>query len=304
MRPPTRSRRSQSVLVTILEAAFLVVVWAWVFAAALFIRNTFLPRLPITVTPQQLGLAAQTVTFKATDGLRLEGWKIPGDPQRPWIIACHGLGSNRLDLLEVVTGLHRAGFNLFLFDFRAHGGSQGRVTSFGWREQRDLEGALAWLGREPEVPPRPYGVYGISMGGSVALMVASRDDRIGAVATDSPYTSLEDSLGRHLALLYPWVPKIPFLWFVLATYRLQFGVWPAALSPLRSAAALSPRPFLVIQGEQDERMTLEGTRQIYDAAGEPKQLWVVKESGHLEAFSLNPDAYRKRLLGFFESSLK
>ena len=288
---------------SILGAVFLVVFWTWVLTALLLLRNTFLPRFPITVTPQHLGMSAQTVTFPSSDGLRLEGWKIPGDPQRPWIIACHGLGSNRMDLLELTTGLHQAGFNLLLFDFRAHGGSAGRVTSFGWREQRDLEGALAWLSGQPDVPTRPYGVFGISMGGSVALMVAARDDRIGSIAVDSPYLNLDDSLRRHQRLLYPWLPPEPFGWFVAATYRLRFGVWPSDVSPLRSVERLAPRPLLIIQGAEDTRMTLDGARQLYAAAAGPKQFWAVKGASHLEAFSLDPDSYRGTLVSFFESSL-
>ena len=288
---------------SILGVVFLVLFWTWVLTAVLLLRNTLLPRFPVTIASQQLGLSAQTVTLKASDGMRLEGCKIPGDPQRPWIIACHGLGSNRMDLLEVTGGLHQAGFNLLLFDFRAHGGSDGRVTSFGWREQRDLEGALAWLSSQPDIPTRPYGVYGISMGGSVALMVAARDERIGAVAVDSPYTSLEDSLGRHQRLLYPWLPTQPILSFVLATYRLRFGVWPSDVSPLRSVERLAPRPLLIIQGAEDVRMTLDGARQLYAAAAGPKQFWAVKGAGHLEVFSLDPDSYRGTLVSFFESSL-
>ena len=289
---------------TILEAVFLVVFWAWVFAAALFIRNTVLPRLPITVTPDQVGLSAQTVLFRATDGMRLEGWKISGQPQRPWIILCHGLGANRMDLLEIAAGLHQDGFNVFLFDFRAHGGSGGRVSSFGWREERDLEGALAWLGSQPDVPPRPYGLYGISMGGAVALMVAARDERIGAVAVDSPYTNLAASLGHHQKLLYPWLPKQPFLGFVVATYRLQFGIWPSEVSPIASVERFGSRPLLVIQGSRDLRVPPEGARRLYAAAAGPKQFWLVEGAGHLETFSLTPDAYRGTLVSFFESSLK
>ena len=223
----------------ILEVLFLIVFWAWLLAALLFLRNTLLPRAPILQTPEQFGLPADPVEFEASDGLRLQGWKITGDPDRPWIILCHGLGTNRADLLDIAAGLHAAGFSLLLFDFRGHGNSAGRMTSFGWTEQQDLEGALALLSRQAEIPTTPYGVYGISMGGSVALLVAARDERIGAVAVDSPYTSLQETLDRHLTLLYPWAPRVPFLWFVLATYRMRYGVWPASVSPQASAPSRS-----------------------------------------------------------------
>lgn len=288
---------------SILEVVFLVVFWTWVGAALLFLRNTLLPRLPIARTPESFGLPADTVRFQATDGMRLEGWRIPADPKRSWILLCHGIGSNRADLLDIAAALHKARFNLLLFDLRGHGESAGRVTSFGWQEQRDLQGALAFLGQQPDVPPKPYGIFGISMGGAIALLVAAQDERLGAVAVDSPYTSLEASLRRYLALLYPMLPEIPFRWFILATYRVRFGVWPRRVSPQAAVAALSPRPLLLIQGGQDSRTPLESAKALYAAAGEPKDLLVVESAGHLEAFAVNPQAYLKRLVRFFESSL-
>lgn len=282
----------------VLEVGFLFVFWAWVFVAALFLRNTVLPRWPLAGTPDAFGLPAETVQFPSTDGLRLEGWKIPSAPSQPWVILCHGLGSNRSDLLDIAAALHAQGFNLLLFDFRGHGGSAGRVTSFGWTERRDLEGALAFLGRQGDVPARPCGVYGISMGGAVALMVAAKDERLGAVAVDSPYTDLEDSLGRHLALLYR-LPAVPALWMVAATYRLRFGVWPRAVSPLESARHLAPRPVLVVHGAADPRMPLAGARAIAEAASGPGVLWVIKGAGHLEGFAVDPEGYTARLGEFF-----
>ena len=288
-----------------LEVVFLTIFWTWALSAILFLRNTIPPRQPFTQLPEAWRLAAQTVQFRATDGVSLEGWVIRGgDPSQPWIIACHGLGTNRADLLDVSVGLHRAGFNLLLMDFRAHGGSAGRTSSFGWREQRDLEGALAFLGRQPEVAATPYGVYGISMGGAVALLVAGGDERIGAVAIESPYTNLEESLRHHLKLLYPWLPRMPFHWYILATYRLRFGVWPRHVSPEDAARQLVGRPLLVIHGTEDPRMPLEGIKRFVARAGEPKELWVVEGSGHLGAYQLNPDAYLDRLTRFFRTSLQ
>jgi len=297
--------------VIIVEVVFLVVFWTWALAALLFLRNTVLSRVPLVQTPESFNLSAQTVQFRATDGVELEGWLVPAVPagrqgasDQPWIILCHGLGTSRADMLEVGAGLHRAGFNLLLFDFRGHGGSAGRTTSFGWREQRDLEGALAFLGQQSEIPARPYGVYGISMGGSVALMVAGRDERIGAVAVESPYTNLEESIGHHLALIYPWIPKVPFHWYVLATYRMRFGVWPRHVSAERGVQALNGRPLLLIHGAEDPRMPLDGITRMFNNASQPKDLWVVEGSGHLGVYAFNSQVYLDRLTRFFHASLK
>lgn len=294
----------QTPLVSGLEVIFLIGFWAWAVSALVFLRNTLLPRLPVASSPRFLNLPSETVHFPATDGVNLEGWMIPSHPTRPWVILCHGLGSNRADLLELAGGLHQAHFNLLLFDFRAHGGSSGRTSSFGWLEQRDLKGALAFLGQRSDILAHPYGVYGISMGGAVALMVAEADERIGAVAVDSVYTTLEEALAKHLRLLYPMIPREPFLSFILVTYRLRFGVWPRYVSPKDSAATLSPRPLLLIHGAQDTRMPLEGARQTYASAGGPKELWVVDQAGHLEGFGLHPERYLERLVTFFELSLQ
>lgn len=287
----------------VLEIVFLTVFWTWVASAVLFLRNTYLPRLPVTILPDAFGLPSETVQFHATDGVGLEGWKISADPSKPWIILCHGVGSNRSDLLQIAAGLHAARFNLFLFDFRGHGGSAGRVTSFGWLEQRDLEGALAFLGQQADIPAQPYGIYGISMGGAVALMTAAQDERLGTVAADSPYSNLEATLGRHLTLMYP-LPKVPFLWFVLATYRLRFGVWPKQLSPQASAVQLAPRAVLLLHGGADPRMPLEDAQAMASGISGPKELFVVPGAGHLESFAYAPQEYVARLVGFFESHLR
>ena len=287
----------------ILEALFLVFFWGWVFTAALFLRNTRLPRMPLSTSPAVWQLPFVSVRFQATDGIWLSGWKIATDPQEPWIILCHGLGTNRADLLDLAAALHHARYNLFLFDFRAHGESQGATTSFGWNEQRDLEGALAFLGTQPEVPERPYGVFGISMGGAVAIMVAARDERVGAVAVEGVYEDLQESIGHHLKLLYR-LPRVPCAFFASSAYRLRVGVWPRHMSPIKEVSALSPRPLFIIHGAQDARMPLANANALFETAREPKDLCVIPDAGHLGGHQANPADYERRLVRFFDSHLR
>ncbi|MBI3088085.1 MAG: alpha/beta hydrolase [Candidatus Omnitrophica bacterium] len=287
----------------VLEVAFLALFWTWVFSAALFLRNTVLPRLPMTASPEAWHLPATPVRFQAADGVWLSGWTIAADPREPWLILCHGLGANRADLLDIAAGLFKARYNLLLFDFRAHGDSEGRSTSFGWHEQRDLEGALAFLGAQPEIPDRPYGVFGVSMGGAVAVMVAAEDERIGAVAIDSMYSDLEASINHHIKLLYR-LPRIPFGWFVASAYRLRFGVWPRQMSPLQAIGRISPRPVFLIHGGTDPRMPLTEAQALLEAAQSPKDLWVIQGTEHLATYASAPDVYLARLVQFFNSSLR
>jgi len=286
-----------------LDVLFLLIFWTWVVTGALFLRNTFLPRMPIQMTPDAVGLSYEPVRFRSTDGLWLSGWKLTADLQAPWIIICHGLGTNRADLLDVAAALVQAGYNVLTFDFRAHAESQGKVTSFGWREQRDLEGALAFLGSLPDMPERPYGVYGVSMGGAVAIMVAARDERLAAVAVDSIYSDLEESIAHHLKLLYR-LPRVPFSLFAGSAYRLRFGVWPRRMSPVSVIGQISPRAVLVVQGDGDPRVPLAQGQALFQAAGEPKDLWVIQGTEHLASLRTDPAAYMRRLVAFFDSFLK
>ena len=287
----------------ILDVLFLLIFWTWALTGVLFLKNTFLPRLPLAVSPADIDLPYESVRFRATDGLWLSGWKLTTDLQAPWVIVCHGLGTNRADLLDVAAALVQAGYNVLTFDFRAHAESQGRVTSFGWREQHDLEGALAFLGSLPDVPERPCGVYGVSMGGAVAIMVAARDERLAAVAVDSIYSDLEASIAHHLKLLYR-LPRVPFSLFVGSVYRLRFGVWPRRMSPVSAIGRISPRAVLVVQGDGDPRVPVAQGHALFQAAGQPKDLWVVQGTEHLAGLRSDPAAYMRRLVVFFDSFLK
>ena len=145
-------------------------------------------------------------------------------------------------------------------------------------------------------------MYGISLGAAVALMTASVDERLQALALDGPYSDLDSSIKQHQKLMFPRLPAEPFLTFIRLTYRLRFGVWPKAVSPAQSAARLNQRPLLLIAGSEDVRTPPAETEQIRQSYPS-SEYWRIEGAGHLEGFALDPTAYAQRLTRFFTTHL-
>jgi len=242
----------------------------------------------------------EEVSFQTSDGLRLRGSFSLSDPERPTVVLCHGVGANRTDLYPFTKLLYEEGrLNVFTFDFRGHGESDGRYTSYGAFERRDLEAALDFLDRQSL--RREYGFMGISMGGSVGLLVAAQDQRLKALWVDSPYIDLKETIEIHLKLLYR-LPRFPFLHFALFSYRLLFRTDAGEISPIRDVARIAPRPLMIVNGAADERMRPDLARLLYDRAKGAKELWLIPGAGHLEGHLLQSQEYDRRLLTFFQKA--
>jgi len=133
------------------------------------------------VTPADSGLAYETVPFRSTDGLALEGWWIvPKDgvrrPDLATVILCHpeddslAVATGRTGkarVLPLAVALSRAGFIVLAFDFRSYGGSTGPATTGGDRERKDLAGAIEFAGARSV--GAPLVLWGQGMGATVAL---------------------------------------------------------------------------------------------------------------------------------------
>ena len=267
--------------------------------------NSHPPRYPLSIPPSQFGLKYEDVTFKTADLVDLKGWFIPSLKVRersPAVIICHGLGANKSDFTDLAGHLARAGFHVLLFDFRAHGESGGSRSSFGHLEKDDLGSAIKYLQTRKEVGPQRIGVYGFSLGAAVAVLAAARHEDIKAVVSDSSFTSLRDQGLNLLKNAYgrPFTPLIyPLMW----TYRLYFGVDPESVSPLRSISRISPRPLLIIGGEEDEQMPASDAQRLYAAAGDPKEIWLVPGAVHGGTLGSAGEAYYRRVGAFFSSHL-
>jgi fermentation-respiration switch protein FrsA (DUF1100 family) len=260
------------------------------------------PREQIARTPASLGLPYEDVAFTTQDGLLLRGWFLPAASNHATVILGHGFTRSRQELLDVAAMLHRNCYNVLMFDWRAHGESEGTRTTFGYKEVKDLAAAVDYVASRPELDPQRIGVLGKSMGGAIAIRAAAELPQIQAVVSDSPYPSLQDSIQVGVERRGP-LGVWPFRFIALSLGLNAIGIDPGLVRPIDDIDEISPRPVLIIQGGRDALVPADTGERLYAAAGEPKYLWYAPEAAHVEASSRYPREYEARVIKFFDAAL-
>lgn len=276
-------------------AVALLLFW-WVLLA---IAATHPPRAPLFLTPFDVQVPFDPVLFPSRDGTPLAGWWVPHPHPRGVAVLCHGYVANRCEVLGVAIELHRMGLSCLLFDFRAHGESGGRSTTIGVREVQDALGAVDFAVRFG----LPVLLFGSSMGGAVAIMAAARDPRVSAVIADSAYANLSDAankwweagFGRVIGKL---CRPVKYLAMLLTRTSLSQA------QPVREIGKIAPRPVLLIHGDRDHLVPVEHAYALYQAAGEPRTLWIANGSGHVQARVDQPENYYAQIAAFIEKWLE
>lgn len=250
------------------------------------------------------GIAYEDVTIPSFDGTRLYGWWMAASKRAPTIVALHGVKKNRTDVLRAALVLRRAGFNVLVFDGRAHGDSEGRFVTYGFYERRDVETAIEWLIAEKLIDRRRVGLAGESMGAAIALQVAAHNPWIGAVWADSPFASLrrvaEEFMQRVTRL--PGAVLSPVMWTTIqvANYRGKFDI--ETVNPLELAAKINC-PVQLVHGAEDQLIATVHSEQIYEALGGDKEIWVVEGARHARSVRHSKTEYSARLRKFFRKNL-
>ena len=166
---------------------------------------------------------------------------------------------------------------------------------------RDIRAAVAFLQTQPEVDPDRIGIYGGSLGGSVALLSAGALPGLRAVVADSTFASARWVIDHQLHSLL----NLPD-WFgplLLTIGSLEAGISPDEAAPAAAAARLGERPLLVIHGTEDSTFAVDNARMIYAAASGPRELWILDGVGHTGAYDHDRGAFVDRLNAFFTAGL-
>jgi hypothetical protein len=188
----------------------------------------------------------------------------------------HGNAENLSRHINSVLWLVQDGFNLFIFDYRGFGLSEGKPTLPG--VHRDAAAALEQALALPETGEKGLVVLGQSIGGAIAvhtLATSPHRSRVALLAIDSTPASYRLIAREKLAGFFlTWPLQYPLSWLFDDDY-----------SPDRHIGNLSPLPVLIMQGRQDPVVTEHHGELLLAAAKEPKEYWTTAPEGHVMSFA-------------------
>jgi len=237
------------------------------------------PRYPRGfVPPETYGLKAEEVWTNASDGVRLNAWFFPRQESSKVLLIFHGNAENIGTGLGRTKVLSTLGLNILAVDYRGYGKSEGSPDEAG--VYRDADAAYRYLTVERGFRAKDIIIHGVSLGGAVAIDLASRVECGGLIA-ESTFTSARDMARRAFWIpLFAYVPKSQF----------------KSISKIARVSS----PVLVIHGRRDELIPFSMGEALYAAALGPKTLAPLDSAGHNDVLLVNRDAYLAHLRGFLE----
>lgn len=244
----------------------------------------YYPDKHLEATPSDYGLLYEDVFFPAADGVGLHGWWMPAGSRgqvHTTILWMHGNAGNISHRLHNARLLHDLlDVNIFLFDYREYGQSQGQVSEEG--TYSDAEGALAHLLGRLQVEESRIVYFGRSIGSAVAVELAVRHAPAGLIL-ESPMTSIP-SVARSI---FPWLP-------VASLLSTKYD----SLSKISKVQV----PLLVLHGTSDEIVPYALGRELYEAANQPKVFYAVEGAHHNDTYLVGGEEYFEAWTSFLNGS--
>jgi pimeloyl-ACP methyl ester carboxylesterase len=277
---------------------------------------------PLFIIPRGTPVeGAECVDIPGPNGFKIKGTYIRHYAGERKGVILFGLefGSDRWASHTYCEGLLQAGYDIFTYEPRNQGESDRDATyePLQWvtdRDVADLRAAIRYLHSRPDRDPFGIGVFGVSKGGSLALIAAAEDPLVRCVSTDgafATYTTMIPFMRRWVNIYIKkrgsraWIPDWFYGLLGLSAIRVVEKKRHVRFESVERAVRRMRQPFLMIHGGGDTYIKPEMASALYKQAGKcrPRDLWVVDKAKHNQAIQLAGDDYHARLVEFFDLHL-
>jgi hypothetical protein len=263
----------------------------------------FYQKLKHPITPKDLGLNFEEIIVDTRDRVKLHSWLVKCNKDcRGTVIYLHGVGDCKITGLPFTKLFHDNGYNVFLYDSRRHGESGGNYCTYGFREKHDLTDVINFLFTRKDLHLEIIGVFGTSMGASVAIQAAAIDRRISAVVAENSFATLRSIFDDYQKRIV----KIPFHYLrnIVISRSERIAKFKAReVSPLKSVAGINI-PVLFVYGMQDKHINYKNSIMLYENAGKQKERYVIEHAEHNDMWDVGGENYHNKLLEFFRENLR
>jgi dipeptidyl aminopeptidase/acylaminoacyl peptidase len=271
----------------------LVIAFSWVFAR-LWCKPK---REPPTRTPADYELPFESVSY-SSHGVPVRGWFVPGESDaslHPVVILAHGWSRNGAEMLPLASLLHEAGFAVLLYDSRGHGlsGEDGPITIRKFAE--DIISTTEYLQTRPDVDKGRLGVVGRSIGGAAAILAASAEPRIRAIASCSAFADPQVLTRNQLARMH--IPTWPVTWLVCRFIERWLGTTMDKVTPQNRIGQIKGS-LLLIHGDTDQFTSPSNMEALYERAPrERTERLLIPGRGHSDV--MRDTRCGQRIVAFF-----
>jgi hypothetical protein len=232
----------------------------------------FVPQPDLSTTPAQLNLPYQDVWIAVTPNAKIHGWWLPTPNTTQVLLYLHGNGKNIGANLNRAAAYQRLGFSVLLIDYRGYGRSDGPFPS-EHQVYEDAEAAWTYLVQTRRVIPQHIVLYGHSLGGAIAIELATRHPQVAGLIVEGSFTSMYDMANQGIYRLFP------INW--LLTQRFDS----------RQKVRLLRSPLLLVHGTADEVVPAWMSQALFTTAAGPKQLVLIPSAGHDNVPKLGGEQY-------------
>jgi len=257
-------------------------------------------------TPAHYHLQFEEVFFNSRDGTRLHGWFVPATGKAlGTVVHFHGNHGNLTYYLKQVHWLPAEKFNVFIFDYRGYGRSEGKPSKRGVYE--DSVAAIEYILTKPGIDHGNVFIFGQSLGGVNAIVAVAKNDflQIRAVAVEGAFYSYRsEAQDVMFATTREKIGNVPCL--SLQIWPVSFFTVTDSYSPKHYIQGVSPIPILLVHCLQDSIVYCQHSERLYEAARDPKELWLINGCDHLKVFTdgQTDSGYRQKLVRFFMDHLR
>jgi pimeloyl-ACP methyl ester carboxylesterase len=225
-----------------------------------------------------------------------KGWFFPGLRGAPTVVLLHGYQSSRGELLTLVSALQDHQYNVFVFDFAAHGGNDG-LTTFGYRESDEVRAAIDTLATRHDVDPTRFGLWGYNLGAYSALREAEKDSRVRALVLDSVYDVPKQMVKIGVEKTgvggFPMMVRSAQTSFEWLNYAYK-GDKPLSAN-LKKVSGV---PILFIAAADDPELA-SITREMFLKATEPREMAIIAHGNFVNLPDDEKRTYENRVVTFF-----
>ena len=270
----------------------------------LFLHQRYLIFRPITVEfqkrPSSPGFKPVKIPVANSQSEYLSGWwfdaplpeekinVVPNEPARilkspKTILYFYGAAGNKgfRSQVKKFEGLRQLGFSVLVIDYRGFGESQGKQYPNELQFYQDSQTAWDYLVKKQGIQPKDIVIYGESLGGAIAIDLATKHPEAGGLIVQSSFTSMSETIKHHNL----------------------FSLFPIDLLLTQRFDSISKVPYLkvpvlFIHGTDDTVVPSRMSKKLYKKAPVPKKLSLIPKAGHFDVYKPGNSLYLQAIANF------